>query len=213
MCGRYTVSKASEVLREHLGVEVSEEVTVPVYNASPGQHLPAILDVAPQKIQSILWGIHPKWAPQESRLLINARAETVHQRPTFRNAFRKRRCLVIADGFYEWQATERGKQPFRITLKTGELFAFAGIWEEMEGEPAYVILTTPANRVTHPIHSRMPVILERQEYAPWLNDALPLEDVRLLLDPYPEDEMTAYRVSKAVNYSKNEEPTLIEPLA
>lgn len=212
MCGRYTVSKTREILGEYLGLEVSDRVQVPVYNACPGQRLPVVLNTEPKKILPGLWGIHPRWAQQKSRLLINARAETVSQRPTFRNAFHNRRCLVIADGFYEWQATPGGKQPFRILLKTGQPFAFAGIWEEVDGEPAYVIVTTGPNRVTRPIHDRMPVILEREEYGPWLEPNLPAEEVLKLLDPYPEEAMTAYTVSKAVNRSKTEDHSLIEPL-
>ena len=163
MCGRYTVSKTQQVLGDYLGVEVSPEVQVPNYNASPGQHLPVVLDIEPGKILPVLWGIQPDWAEQKSRLLINARSETVHQRPTFRDSFQKRRCLVVADGFYEWMVTKEGKQPFRILLKTGEPFAFAGIWQEVDGKPAYVILTTDTNAVTRPIHNRMPVILEQRE--------------------------------------------------
>ena len=162
MCGRYTATAAQEVIEDYFGAEFSE-THIPVFNASPGQHLPVVLNIAPSKIQRALWGIKPEWKDRPSRLLINARAETVNQRPTFRESFRQRRCLVIADGFYEWKATKEGKQPYRIMLKTGEPFAFAGIWQEGAGEPAYVILTTEANKVTQPIHDRMPVILERGE--------------------------------------------------
>ena len=210
MCGRYTVSKAQEVLTGFFGAEFAE-THLPIYNASPGQHLPVILNIAPRKIQPVLWGIHPEWKDRPGHLLINARAETVNHRPTFQEAFRNRRCLVIADGFYEWQATERGKQPFRILLKTGEPFAFAGIWWEVAGKPAYVILTTDANRVTRPIHDRMPVIVDRREHEPWLNRDLPVEDITKLMDPYPENAMTAHRVSKAVNRSTNDDASLIEP--
>ena len=145
-------------------------------------------------------------------MLINARAETVNSRPTFRDAFRKRRCLVLADGFYEWKTSREGKLPFLIRLKSQEPFAFAGIWEMVEGKPAYVILTTSANTVTRPIHDRMPVILEKQEEAPWLDGDLPLAEILELLDPYPEGAMTAFRVSQAVNSSRNEGANLIEPL-
>ena len=212
MCGRYTVSKAQEVLGAYLGVDVSDAIVLPIFNASPGQHLPAILDIEPGRILPVLWGIRPAWAPQKRRLLINARSESVNDRPTFRDSFRRRRCLVIADGFYEWQATTEGKQPFRITLKSGEPFAFAGIWDEVNGAPCFVILTTEANEVTRPVHDRMPVMLETRELGPWLNHESGVEDVLQLLDPYPEDAMTAYRVSKAVNSSRNDDEGLIEPL-
>jgi putative SOS response-associated peptidase YedK len=212
MCGRYTISKAVGVLDDYLGVEVSDDVELPIFNASPGQRLPVILDLEPGRIIPVLWGIKPRWPAAKSRLLINARAETVNERPTFKTSFQKRRCLVIADGFYEWQKIQGGKQPFRFTLKTGEPFAFAGIWQEIDGEPSYVILTTDANPVTRPIHERMPVILEANEHRPWLDHNVPIEDLLKLLDPYPEDAMMAYRVSKAVNNSRNQDSGLIEPV-
>ena len=200
------------VIEDYFGAEFSE-THIPVFNASPGQHLPIVLSSAPGKIQRALWGIKPEWMDRPSRLLINARAETVNQRPTFTESFRQRRCLVIADGFYEWKATKEGKQPYRIVLKTGEPFAFAGIWQEVAGERAYVILTTDANKVTQPIHDRMPVILERGERVLWLDQELPAEAGLKLLSPYPDDAMTAYRVSRAVNDSRNEREDVIEPLA
>ena len=181
---------------DHFGAEFSE-THIPIFNASPGQHLPVVLNIAPGKIQRAFWGIRPEWKDRPSRLLINARAETANQRLTFRESFRQRRCLVIADGFYEWKAAKEGKQPYRIVLKTGETFAFAGIWQEVAGEPTYVILTTDANKVTRPIHDRMPVILERDEKELWLDQELPAEDVLKLLSPYPDDAMTAYRVSSS----------------
>jgi putative SOS response-associated peptidase YedK len=212
MCGRYTLSKAEDVLRDYLGVEVADDVDLPIYNASPGQHLPVILDIQPGRIIPVLWGIKPGWAGARSSLLINARSETVNEKPTFRKSFQSRRCLVVADGFFEWQATEDGKQPFRITMKSGDPFVFAGIWQEIDGQPAYVILTTAANEVTRPIHDRMPVILEPAELEPWLSPETRVEDVQKLLNPYPEDSMKAYPVSKAVNSSRNQDAGLIDPL-
>ena len=145
MCGRYTAPAAQEVIEDYFGAEFSD-THIPVFNASPGQHLPVVLSIAP--------------------------------------------------GFYEWKARKEGKQPYRIVLKTGEPFAFAGIWREVAGEPAYVILTTDANKVTQPIHDRMPVILERGERVLWLDHELPAEWALKLLAPYPDDAMTAYRVSR-----------------
>ena len=212
MCGRYTVSKGQEVLGEFFGAEFSE-THLPIYNASPGQRLPVILDAEPGKIRSVLWGIKAQWEGRSARMLINARAETVNRLPRFRDCFRQRRCLVFADGFYEWKATREGRQPYRIALKTEEPFALAGIWQETGGEPAYVILTTDSNAVTRPIHDRMPVILERREHGPWLDRDLPVPDVLNLLDPYPEGAMRAYEVSRAVNSSKKDDPDLIEPVS
>ena len=211
MCGRYTASAAQGVIEDYFGAEFSE-THIPSYNASPGQHLPVVLDQEPSKIVPVLWGIKPSWGKQPSRLLINARSETVNQRPTFRKSFQKRRCLVVADGFYEWQARKEGKQPFRIVLKTREPFAFAGIWQEVDGEPAYVILTTAANRVMRPIHERMPVILKPRQHVAWLDTDLPEADVLEILGPYPGDAITAYAVSRTVNNSRNQSPELIKPL-
>ena len=211
MCGRYTATAAQAVIEDYFGAEFSE-THIPAYNASPGQHLPVILDIEPGKILPVLWGIKPSWGKQPSRLLINARSETVHQRPTFRKSFHERRCLVVADGFYEWQATRQGKQPFRIMLKTEELFAFAGIWQEVDGEPAYVILTTEANRVMRPIHERMPVILERGQRVSWIDPDLPEREALEFLAPCSDDSIKVYPVSRAVNSSKNQSPDLIEAL-
>ena len=213
MCGRYTIAKSRQVLGALLRREVSEDVIAPVYNASPGQRLPVILDREPERVVPALWGFRTDAGRLAGRLLINARAETVHDKPLFRDAFRRRRCLVIADGFYEWQKRADGKQPFRITLRDDRLFAFAGLWMTRNRAPVFLILTTDPNGVTGPIHDRMPVILEEREQASWLERELPTDEVRRLLDRHPEGEMTAYPVSRAVNDSRNEGPELIEPLA
>ena len=212
MCGRYTIAKDQEALSGYFGAEFSETHR-PIYNASPGQGLPVILDVEPNKIQSAFWGITTDLQGRPRRMLINARSETVDRMPTFRDAFRQRRCLVIADGFYEWQATGLGKQPYRIVLNANEPFAFAGIWQECQGKPAYVILTTEANTVTRPIHDRMPVILERDKRVPWLDRDRPISDALKLLAPHSECAMRAYPVSTAVNNSSNQGQELIDPVA
>ena len=212
MCGRYTIAKDQEALSGYFGAEFSETHR-PIYNASPGQGLPVILDVEPNKIQSAFWGITTDLQGRPRRMLINARSETVDRLPTFRDAFRQSRCLVIADGFYEWQTTGWGKQPYRIVLSTDEPFAFAGIWRERQGEPAYVILTMEATTVMRPIHDRMPVILERDKLAPWLDRVRPVRDVLKLLTPYSEILMRAYPVSGAVNKSSNQGRELIDPVA
>ena len=212
MCGRYTVAKDQKTLSLYFGAEFSK-THLPIFNASPGQHLPVILDIEPHKIQPAFWGITTDLQDRPRRMLINARSETVDQRPTFRDAFRQRRCLVIADGFYEWQVTGLGKQPYRIVLRANEPFAFAGIWHECQGKPAYVILTTEANTVTQPIHDRMPVILERDKVVPWLDRDRSVSDVRKLLTPYSEYAMRTYPVSTAVNNSSNQGRELIDLVA
>ena len=212
MCGRYTIAKDPEALSGYFGAEFSESHQ-PIYNASPGHCLPVILDAEPGRIQSALWGIATAFQGRPRSMLINARSEPVDRLPTFREAFRRRRCLVLADGFYEWQSTGWGKQPYRIVLSTDEPFAFAGIWQEHQGEPAYVILTTEANNVMRPIHDRMPVILERDKLAPWLDRDRPVRDVLKLLTPYSESLMRAYPVSGGVNKSSNQGRELIDPVA
>ncbi len=211
MCGRYTIAKDQEALSGYFGAEFSETYR-PIYNASPGQGLPVILDVEPGRIQSAFWGIATDLQGRPRRMLINARSESVDRLPTFRDAFRQSRCLVIADGFYEWQTTGLGKQPYRIVLSTDEPFAFAGVWRERQGEPAYVILTMEANTVMRPIHDRMPVILQRDKLAPWLDRGRPVRDVLQLLTPYSENLMRAYPVSGAVNKSSNQGRELIDPV-
>lgn len=211
MCGRYTISKKAEVLGSFFNAGLSQ-ISVPVHNASPGQHLPVILDIEPTRIVPAQWGIKPPWAKQGSRLLINARAESVSQRPTFKESFTRRRCLVIADGFYEWKATGAIKQPFRITLRNSDPFAFAGIWLISDDKPTYVILTVPANKLVEPIHNRMPVILSSKETKNWLKPGLSLNDTLAFLEPYPEEQMSAYRVSSAVNNSTNQSEDVIKPL-
>ena len=212
MCGRYTVAGDPESLRRYYGAEF-REVPRPIFNASPGQRLPVILDVEPGVIQPALWGLAVAFHGRPRRMLINARAETAHRLPTFRDAFRRRRCLVLADGFYEWKPASGGKQPYRIVLETEEPCAFAGIWEEVAGEPAYVILTTEANPELRPIHDRMPVILGRAEVAEWLDPDRGPGELKRLLRPYPGDAMRAYPVSRAVNNSRNQGRELIDPVA
>lgn len=199
-------------MSELLAREVSEGLTLPVYNASPGQLLPVVLDREPGRVVPVVWGVHVESGRLAGRLLINARSETAHEKPLFRDAFRRRRCLVIADGFYEWQAGADGKQPYRVTRIDGGVFAFAGIWMEIDRSPAFLILTTEPNRVTRPIHDRMPVMLEDAEQAPWLDPDATVSTLVSLLDPYPENQITAYPVSRAVNNSRNDGAGLIQPV-
>ena len=193
----------------------------PRYNMAPTQDAP-IVRVTDQdrELTMLRWGLVPSWSdgPDSRYRMINARAETVATKPAFRSAFKLRRCLVPADGFYEWQKyewqkTDGGKQPYRIALQDGELFAFAGLWERW-GVPrneiveSFTIMVTEANEFMHPIHDRMPVILEAADYDQWLQGS----DVEQLLKPFPSDAMTAYPVSTYVNSPKNDDPACIEPL-
>jgi putative SOS response-associated peptidase YedK len=166
------------------------------------------------------WGLIPSWAddPRIGNRLINARAETVATKPAFRRAFKERRCLLLVDGFFEWQRQARRKQPFYIRLCDGRPFAFAGLWEQWEGSEgttvqSCTILTTTSNDLVGGIHHRMPVILSPTHYDRWLDPGLQEPAVlQPLLRPYPADEMTAYPVSPRVNSPANDSPECTEPV-
>ena len=161
------------------------------------------------------WGLIPSWAKdlKIGYSTINARAETVDTKPSFRSAFKKRRCLVPADGFYEWQKVDSSKQSYRITLKDEGIFAFAGLWELWKGEEkieSFTIIVTDANDFLRPIHDRMPVILEPADYDFWLDgEVQSVETLKGLLKPYSSEKMTTYPVSKRVNSPKNDDPACI----
>ena len=178
-----------------------------------------IVNAEPAAIQLLTWGLVPAWGRDKTggTGLINARLETAATRPSFREAWRQRRCLVLADGFYEWQRTARGKAPMRITLKSNEPFAFAGLWEEWRGPGdsalrTFTILTTTPNDLMAPIHKRMPVILRPEQEASWL-DTDSDRDWQRALGPFPSGPMTAYPVSSRVNSPRYDDSSLIEPLA
>ncbi len=162
----------------------------------------------------------PAWADGRSDVkpLINARAETVATKPFFRDAFKRKRCLVLADGFYEWKRTGKGKIPYRIALKTEEPFAFAGIWSPIHDaqdgvQPTFAILTTEANALVSQIHTRMPVILREQDEAAWLNPSLALDAAQALLVPLPAELLMAYEVSPKVNSPAYNTPEALQPVA
>jgi putative SOS response-associated peptidase YedK len=173
-----------------------------------------------REMKSLRWGLIPFWAKEESigNRMINARAESVPSKPTFKRPFARQRCLVLADGFYEWQKTGSVKQPYRITLQSGDLFAFAGLWDRWkkpDGEElqTFTIITTEANDLTRKLHDRMPVILSPEDYETWLDPTFHETDtLQKCLRPYPSNEMTCYPVSRMVNSPKNEDPRCIEPL-
>jgi len=220
MCGRYTLSIPVAALEERFHAVLSREFLTPTYNAAPSQVLPAILNAHPHEITVSAWGFVPEWADErpDVKPLINARAETVATRPTFRQAFRTKRCLVLADGFYEWKGAGKGKVPYRIALKNGEPFAFAGIWStvhDTSGRPytTFAIITTDANERVAQIHNRMPVILHARDEATWLNPRCAPEAAQALLVPYPADLLTLYEVSTKVNAPAYNTPDVLQPVA
>jgi putative SOS response-associated peptidase YedK len=201
MCGRFVQTSSPKKLSERMRLPEGSLFDRPRFNVAPTQPIAVI---RPGELVALRWGLVPSWS-KDGKGFINARAETAAEKPTFRSAFKKRRCLIPADGFYEWQKTEGGKkQPFFIRMRDEEPFAFAGLWE---GETC-AILTTAANDLMRPIHDRMPVIFAADDYERWL-----AEPDASLLRSYPAEAMRAYSVSTYVNNAKQEGPKCIEPLA
>ena len=221
MCGRYILTITGEVLAGAFGVERVPELP-PRYNIAPTQDAPVVRRGDGRRRMDLLrWGLVPPWAkdPSIGQRLINARAGTAAAKPSFRNALRRRRCLVPADGFYEWQRTAAGKQPWLIRMAGGRPFAMAGLWEvwrPRDGEPleTFTILTTEPNEVVAPLHGRMPVILPPGSWDLWLDPSVTDPDrLAPLLVPHPAVGMTAHPVIRAVGSPAFDEPACIEPVA
>ncbi len=218
MCGRFSITSDLEELRERFGAEPPQNYEIR-YNAAPGQILPVIEMGKPDEMQMFKWGLIPHWAkdPAIGTRLINARAETIAQKPAFRSAFQKHRCLIPADGFYEWDKTGPKKIPYRVTLKSKELFTFAGIcdsWIDDEGKEinTFSIITTEANALIAKIHRRMPVILTKEDETKWLNSQAKEEDILKLLRAYPSDALDIYPVSTLINNPRHDSPEVINPV-
>jgi putative SOS response-associated peptidase YedK len=229
MCGRFTIFADPERLAERFHASLPAGGLQARYNAAPTQHLPVILNDGPPAIQLLQWGLIPFWAkdPSIGSRMINARAETLVEKPAFRAAFKKRRCLVLADGFYEWlrvlpeatgrsgQQTPGGKQPMRITLVGGQPFAMAGLWETWNAPDGsllrtFTIITGEPNGLVAPIHNRMPAILLPEHEAIWLDNAAEPAIWQDILRPYPAERMAAYPVSRRVNFVGNDDAGLVE---
>ncbi|MGB5035813.1 MAG: SOS response-associated peptidase [Blastocatellia bacterium] len=220
MCGRFTLRHRTAAIAERFAVTLLDlDPVEPRYNIAPTQRVLGISG-EPERVATMYrWGLIPFWAKDASigSKLINARSETVAEKPSFRQALAKRRCLIPADGFYEWQKGPGGKTPMYIRYRDGRLFAFAGLWETWrpeEGTPVSTctVLTTEPNALMGPIHNRMPVILDPKDEAAWL-DPETSPSVRLeLLRPCAPDEMEAFPVSRRVNSPAVDESALIEPV-
>lgn len=217
MCGRYARFTPAELYAQLFAAEALATLE-PRYNVAPSQPVLAARASAGGKreLVTLQWGLIPFWAkePKTGYSTINARAETVATKPAFRQPFRKRRCLIAADGFYEWKRTEGRKQPYYIQLHQGEPFAFAGLWDRWEREGKSIesctIIVTQANSLVATIHDRMPVILAKEDYATWLDSQV--EDPGVLsplLRPYPAEAMIAAAVGLAVNNPRNDGPALL----
>ncbi len=207
MCGRYTVISPAPKLANRFNAKEAAS-PAPNFNAAPSQALPIITNSAPDQIQLVSWGLVPSWSrdPASGPKPINARAETLAEKPSFRQLLSRKRCLVLADSFYEWQATERGKIPHRILLKNEEPFAFAGLWDEWldratgELHPTFTIVTTEPNELMAKLHNRMPVILPGPDAErAWLADDLAPAAHQQLLVPYDTNLMREYAITTRVN--------------
>ena len=225
MCGRYLLKAPADALRRAFGF-VEQPNLMPRYNIAPTQDVAVIRERREPKgertLQLLRWGLIPSWAEdmKGGAKLINARAEGISERPSFREAFRKRRCLVPADGFYEWRTEGKLKQPYLIQRRDRAPFAFAGLWERwvprtQPPEPAYIdsftIVTTEANALLKPLHARMPVILAPEDYARWFDRGSGEAELKALLKPAPEELLAYVPVSPRVNAAAPDDAGLIEP--
>jgi putative SOS response-associated peptidase YedK len=219
MCGRYALHHHPDVVALAFGLAEAPQFSAR-YNIAPMSSVPIVRADAQGERQAVTvrWGLLPRWAkdPKLAAKMNNARAETVAEKPSFREAYRRRRCLLPASGFYEWHAEGGRKQPWYIHPRGAELFGFAALWERWQGPEGPLetcaIITTEANEVMRPIHDRMPVILEPANFARWI-DCRPDNDVAGLLRPCDPAMLDALKVSTAVNNARNESPVLIEPTA
>ena len=221
MCGRFTNNAAIEELGKIFGV-VGNPKREARYNIAPTQMIDAVVEQTKDRtLTQFKWGLIPSWAKDDSLAgkMINARSETIAEKPSFKNAFKSRRCIIPATGFYEWQKTNSGKQPFYFYMKDQDLFGFAGLWESWidkgtgEEVETCTIITTQANAVLKPVHERMPVILNTEDYDIWLDPKVKdIDKLQDLLIPYPAQEMSSHAVSKSVNYAQSDSEELIKPL-
>lgn len=223
MCGRFSLYTDMEQIKEQFDVQFvsNEEDYYPNYNIAPSQSVVAIInDGTSNRMGQLRWGLIPSWAKDEKigYKMINARSETVDEKPSYRNAFTQRRCIIPMNSFYEWTVNEKEKVPMLIKMKNNELFGVAGIWETWKRDNeetvhSCTILTTEANSLVKTIHDRMPVILPPEKFGNWLDPNLRDKDrLKVMLNPYESNLMQAYPVSKEVNTPKNNYAELLNSL-
>jgi len=220
MCGRFSVISSKGTIEERFDVILDDDDFKSVYNAAPTQSLPLITNLESKKVNFFKWGLIPFWAKDQSLAtkMINARAETILEKPAFKNLIQGKRCLVISDGFYEWkQLPGSKKQPYRITLKDNGLFAYAGLWDEWKDPVgkqinSFTIITTDPNELMRHIHNRMPVILKKEHEKKWLSNNSDIQEILQLLQAYPADLMQAYPVSTLVNLPANNDEKVLLPV-
>jgi putative SOS response-associated peptidase YedK len=219
MCGRYTLIKLAQLPDLFPWIKDAPRDLPPRFNIAPSQDVLAIANDRPNEYQFLHWGLIPSWAkdPSIGNTLCNARGETLGEKPIFRKAYQRRRCLLPTDGFYEWKKLSDGKTkiPYYIQLKSHEPFALAGLWETWQDDKgnelrSCTIITTDANALVAELHDRMPVILRKVDHARWLDQReLKAEELNDLLKPYPAEEMESFPVSTRVNNVKNDGPQLV----
>lgn len=222
MCGRFTLASKAKTIAEYFGIELSYELK-PRYNIAPSQDILVIRQLTESKSEFCLmrWGLVPCWQNEEeiSTKWINARSETINEKPLFKKLFTQKRCIIIADGFYEWQATHRSKIPYYIHKKDHQPFAIAGLWDHWENQEgksidSCLLLTTDANPEVKSIHHRIPVILQKAQILTWLNqETTKIEMLKSLLRPYLPQDLTSYEVGTYVNSPKNDNQICIEKLS
>ena len=226
MCGRYSFLIPMEGAEQQLQVKAPEWIQwEPRYNAAPSQAMPVITNEFPGIIQLLRWGLVPKWAKDISigNKMINTRSESIAEKPAFKNIFKYKRCLVLADGYYEWQTPKDAdkmpkskivKQPFRFHLPGDEIMLMAGLWDSwgLEGLQTFSIITCAANADITPYHNRMPVMLSHSEAVKWMDNKTPLDDLMALMKPAPEGLLERYPISTYLNKPGNEGPEVIEKI-
>ncbi|MBN1645626.1 SOS response-associated peptidase [Candidatus Woesearchaeota archaeon] len=218
MCGRFSLVAVSQALAERFNAVLPRPIK-PRYNIAPSSEVPVIMNRSEEKFTIARWGLIPPWAQNMTvgYKMINARVETLQEKPSYKMPFKLKRCLVPADGFYEWKKTPEGRIPYRITLKSEELFAFAGLydrWRDPEGNEvmSFTIITLPPNDLVRQIHDRMPAILRKEHEKVWLADTPARTLLDEILQPYPAELMQSFRISSMINSPSNDGPELIRPV-
>ena len=219
MCGRFILTTPAEQLAVEFAVDDVPQL-IPRYNIAPSQAVAVIAlkqDGVRRGLAKLRWGLVPSWSndPNAGPKPVNARSDSLNK-PTFRDAFRSKRCLIPADGFYEWATVGKAKQPHHFCMASRRPFAFAGLWEVWTDGATKLItcclITTDANDLVRPIHDRMPVILKPEDYTPWLDHSTPFETVKALLKPFPAEDMESFTVSPHVNKPTHDGPECLQPV-
>lgn len=219
MCGRFQLTASPEEIAEHFQLSRLPKYQ-PSFNITPARKILCIVELEDKSLKAVnlFWGLVPSWSKdsKNSHNLINARAETIREKPSFRTAFHKRRCLIVAQGFYEWQKLDSGKQAFHIHHQDNQLFAFAGIWEHWQQEQQALyscsVITTEATELMQPIHDRMPVILPPDHYSNWLDKSNSEDQAFMLLDNLAYTDMSTTLISDWVNNPRHEDERCITPI-